>query len=55
VRYEVLDPWKTMGKVMILDILAVMFLEIKWEDKTFWTKWWQASLELNPFLISSHP
>jgi hypothetical protein len=50
VRYEVLDPWKTLGKIMILDTLVLMLLETKWEDKSFWTKWWQALLEFNPLL-----
>jgi hypothetical protein len=31
VRYGVLHPWKTTGKIMILHILILMLLDTKWK------------------------
>jgi len=28
-----------MGKVVLLYILVFKFLERRWEDRSFWTKW----------------
>ena len=39
VRDRVSRPYKTTGKIVVLNILIIMFLDSKLEDKRFCTKW----------------
>jgi hypothetical protein len=39
VRDKVSHPYRTTGKIIILYILILMFLESRWEDIRFWTEW----------------
>jgi hypothetical protein len=41
---QVSHPRKTTGKIKDLNILILKFLEMRREDKRFWTEWYQASL-----------
>jgi hypothetical protein len=52
VRDRVSHPYKTTGKIMVLYILILEFLERRWEEKSFWTEWQQAFPELNVLLMS---
>jgi hypothetical protein len=45
-------PIQKAGKIVVLYILIVKFLESKWEDKILWTDWPQAFPEFNLLLIS---
>jgi len=50
---QVSQPYKTRGKIIILYILILKFLNSKQEEKRFCTDWQQAHRDLNLFLISS--
>jgi hypothetical protein len=39
VRDQVSQPYKTTGKIMILYILTLTFLDKRREDKRLWTEW----------------
>jgi hypothetical protein len=39
VRDKVSHPYKIIGKIMVLYVLVLKFLDSRWEDKSFWTEW----------------
>jgi hypothetical protein len=39
VRDKVSLPYRTTVKIVVLYILIFMFLDSRWENKIFWTKW----------------
>jgi hypothetical protein len=39
VRDQVSHPYKTIGKIIVLHILILTFLDSRREDKIFWTEW----------------
>ena len=49
-RDQVSNPYKTTGKIIVLCILILIFMENKLEDKIFCTKWMIASF---PWLQSA--
>jgi hypothetical protein len=53
VSYQVSDPYKTTGKIIVLCILIFKFLGSNLEDKRFCIEWWRAFRNLNLLLISS--
>ena len=53
VNDQVLHPYKTIGKIIVLYILIFKFLDSNLEYKSFCTEWQQAFPDLNLLLISS--
>jgi len=41
VRDQLSHTYKTMGKIVVLCILILIFLESEQEDKSLWTEWYQ--------------
>jgi hypothetical protein len=39
VRDQVSHPYSTTGKITVLYILIYSSLDMRWEDKIFWTEW----------------
>jgi hypothetical protein len=39
VRDHVSHPYRTTGKIIVLDILPFTFFDSRREDKRFWTEW----------------
>jgi hypothetical protein len=53
VKGQILHPYKTIGKVMVLCFLIFMFLGSSKEDKRFLTGWLEMLPEFNLFLLLS--
>jgi hypothetical protein len=53
VRHQVSYPHKTKGKIGVLHILILIFLDSRRDDRKFWTKWKEALPEINLVFILS--
>ena len=53
VRVQFSPPYKTTGKIIILYILILIFLDSKLEDKRIYAEWWQLLPEFSEVIISS--
>jgi hypothetical protein len=53
VRDQVSHSYRIAGKIVVSCILIFKFLDSRWEDKRFWTEWYQALPEFGLLLMSS--
>jgi hypothetical protein len=50
---QVLNSYRTTGKITVLSMLIFRFLDSRWEDRSFWSEWQQALQGFNLLISSS--